>query len=175
MPTIRNNEAQQQALNEISKALSELKALSHFTQTESWNAPVNLAFGYGESAHSAIRVTIDPTDQKEDAKEVAGIIRILQQRRNRLIKDITQKANKWNIELNDTEQALLEGTVIPARRRRKKQQEEVVQDNAAVETEEVMHEENAPTEIVEAPAMTEQVYEQPVSTPEENPYSQFAQ
>lgn len=45
-------------------------------------------------------------------KDVAAIIRILQTRRNRVIKDIMQKTEKWDIELSEAEQALLEGAVI---------------------------------------------------------------
>ena len=108
MPSIRNNEAQQKALNEVSKALGELKSLAYFAQVDNWDAPVTLAFGNGETAHSAIRVALNPSEVKDDAKDVAAIIRILQTRRNRVIKDIMQKTEKWDIELSEAEQALLE-------------------------------------------------------------------
>ena len=120
MPSIRNNEAQQKALNEVSKALGELKSLAYFAQVDNWDAPVTLAFGNGETAHSAIRVALNPSEVKDDAKDVAAIIRILQTRRNRVIKDIMQKTEKWDIELSEAEQALLEGAVIPGKRRRRK-------------------------------------------------------
>lgn len=120
MPSIRNNEAQQKALNEVSKALGELKSLTYFAQVDNWDAPVTLAFGNGETAHSAIRVALNPSEVKDDAKDVAAIIRILQTRRNRVIKDIMQKTEKWDIELSEAEQALLEGAVIPGKRRRRK-------------------------------------------------------
>ena len=98
MPSIRNNEAQQKALNEVSKALGELKSLAYFAQVDNWDAPVTLAFGNGETAHSAIRVALNPSEVKDDAKDVAAIIRILQTRRIRVIKDILQKTEKWDIE-----------------------------------------------------------------------------
>ena len=120
MPSIRNNEAQQKALNEVSKALGELKSLAYFAQVDNWDSPVTLAFGNGETAHSAIRVALNPSEVKDDAKDVAAIIRILQTRRNRVIKDIMQKTEKWDIELSEAEQALLEGAVIPGKRRRRK-------------------------------------------------------
>ena len=132
MPSIRNNEAQQKALNEVSKALGELKSLAYFAQVDNWDAPVTLAFGNGETAHSAIRVALNPSEVKDDAKDVAAIIRILQTRRNRVIKDIMQKTEKWDIELSEAEQALLEGAVIPGkRRRRKKADDEAPEDEGA--------------------------------------------
>lgn len=72
MPSIRNNEAQQKALNEVSKALGELKSLAYFAQVDNWDAPVTLAFGNGETAHSAIRVALNPSEVKDDAKGCCG-------------------------------------------------------------------------------------------------------
>lgn len=159
MPSIRNNEAQQKALNEVSKALGELKSLTYFAQVDNWDAPVTLAFGNGETAHSAIRIALNPSEVKDDAKDVATIIRILQTRRNRVIKDIMQKTEKWDIELSEAEQALLEGAAIPGKRRRRKKAD----DEEAVSTE--IPAEAAASEDEEVPVQPDAGFEPAAEAP----------
>lgn len=149
MPSIRQNPEQQKALEDVTTALAELKNMNILSAGE-WANSVMLAFNNGGSGRgSTIKVQID-ANAKEDEKDIAAIMRVLQNRRARIAKEALARAEKFDIRLDEEEEATLRGE-LPQRKRRKKIEAE---ETPAADTEETGAAEQSDTSEAE----TEQPY-----------------
>lgn len=118
MPSIRQNPEQQKALEDITTALAELKSMNILSDGE-WANSVTLSFSNGGTGRgSTLKVQID-ANAKEDEKDIAAILRVLQGRRARIAKDALARAEKFNIRLDEEEEATLRGE-LPQKKSRKK-------------------------------------------------------
>lgn len=118
MPSIRQNPEQQKALEDITTALAELKSMNILTDGE-WANSVTLSFSNGGTGRgSTLKVQID-ANAKEDEKDIAAILRVLQGRRARIAKDALARAEKFDIRLDEEEEATLRGE-LPQKKSRKK-------------------------------------------------------
>ncbi len=118
MPSIRQNPEQQKALEDITTALAELKSMNILSDGE-WANSVTLSFSNGGTGRgSTLKVQID-ANAKEDEKDIAAILRVLQGRRARIAKDALARAEKFDIRLDEEEEATLRGE-LPQKKSRKK-------------------------------------------------------
>ena len=118
MPSIRQNPEQQKALEDVTTALAELKSMNILSDGE-WANSVTLSFSNGGTGRgSTLKVQID-ANAKEDEKEIAAILRVLQGRRARIAKDALARAEKFDIRLDEEEEATLRGE-LPQKKSRKK-------------------------------------------------------
>ena len=118
MPSIRQNPEQQKALKDITTALAELKSMNILSDGE-WANSVTLSFSNGGTGRgSTLKVQID-ANAKEDEKDIAAILRVLQGRRARIAKDALARAEKFDIRLDEEEEATLRGE-LPQKKSRKK-------------------------------------------------------
>ena len=118
MPSIRQNPEQQKALEDITTALAELKSMNILSNGE-WANSVTLSFSNGGTGRgSTLKVQID-ANAKEDEKDIAAILRVLQGRRARIAKDALARAEKFDIRLDEEEEATLRGE-LPQKKSRKK-------------------------------------------------------
>ena len=118
MPSIRQNPEQQKALEDITTALAELKSMNILSDGE-WANSVTLSFSNGGTGRGGtLKVQID-ANAKEDEKDIAAILRVLQGRRARIAKDALARAEKFDIRLDEEEEATLRGE-LPQKKSRKK-------------------------------------------------------
>ena len=118
MPSIRQNPEQQKALEDVTTALAELKSMNILSDGE-WANSVTLSFSNGGTGRgSTLKVQID-ANAKEDEKDIAAILRVLQGRRARIAKDALARAEKFDIRLDEEEEATLRGE-LPQKKSRKK-------------------------------------------------------
>ena len=118
MPSIRQNPEQQKALEDITTALAELKSMNILSDGE-WANSVTLSFSNGGTGRgSTLKVQID-ANAKEDEKDIAAILRVLQGRRARIAKDALARAEKFDIRLDEEEEATLRDE-LPQKKSRKK-------------------------------------------------------
>lgn len=145
MPSIRQNPEQQKALEDITTALAELKSMNILSDGE-WANSVTLSFSNGGTGRgSTLKVQID-ANAKEDEKDIAAILRVLQGRRARIAKDALARAEKFDIRLDEEEEATLRGE-LPQKKSRKKNASEAPdatavaseQTNTNEETTELSH------------------------------------
>lgn len=128
MPSIRQNPEQQKALEDITTALAELKSMNILSDGE-WANSVTLSFSNGGTGRgSTLKVQID-ANAKEDEKDIAAILRVLQGRRARIAKDALARAEKFDIRLDEEEEATLRGE-LPQKKSRKKNASEAPDDTA---------------------------------------------
>ena len=126
MPSIRQNPEQQKALEDITTALAELKSMNILSDGE-WANSVTLSFSNGGTGRgSTLKVQID-ANAKEDEKDIAAILRVLQGRRARIAKDALARAEKFDIRLDEEEEATLRGE-LPQKKSRKKNASEAPED-----------------------------------------------
>lgn len=129
MPSIRQNPEQQKALEDITTALAELKSMNILSDGE-WANSVTLSFSNGGTGRgSTLKVQID-ANAKEDEKDIAAILRVLQGRRARIAKDALARAEKFDIRLDEEEEATLRGE-LPQKKSRKKNVSEAPDATAA--------------------------------------------
>ena len=139
MPSIRQNPEQQKALEDIT-ALAELKSMNILSDGE-WANSVTLSFSNGGTGRgSTLKVQID-ANAKEDEKDIAAILRVLQGRRARIAKDALARAEKFDIRLDEEEEATLRGE-LPQKKSRKKNASEAP-DATAVASEQTNTNEGA--------------------------------
>ena len=140
MPSIRQNPEQQKALEDITTALAELKSMNILSDRE-WANSVTLSFSNGGTGRgSTLKVQID-ANAKEDEKDIAAILRVLQGRRARIAKDALARAEKFDIRLDEEEEATLRGE-LPQKKSRKKNASEAP-DATAVASEQTNTNEGA--------------------------------
>lgn len=140
MPSIRQNPEQQKALEDITTALAELKSMNILSDGE-WANSVTLSFSNGGTGRgSTLKVQID-ANAKEDEKDIAAILRVLQGRRARIAKDALARAEKFDIRLDEEEEATLRGE-LPQKKSRKKNASEAP-DATAVASEQTNTNEGA--------------------------------
>lgn len=140
MPSIRQNPEQQKALEDITTALAELKSMNILSDGE-WANSVTLSFSNGSTGRgSTLKVQID-ANAKEDEKDIAAILRVLQGRRARIAKDALARAEKFDIRLDEEEEATLRGE-LPQKKSRKKNASEAP-DATAVASEQTNTNEGA--------------------------------
>ena len=122
MPSIKQNPEQQKALEDVTTALAELKNMNALTQG-TWSGGATLSFNNGGTGRgSTIKIQIDG-ESKEDEKDIAAILRIIQSRRARIAREALNRAAKYDIRLDKEEEATLRGE-LPQKKNRKKAAEE---------------------------------------------------
>ena len=130
MPSIRQNPEQQKALEDVTTALAELKSMNILSDGE-WANSVTLSFSNGGTGRgSTLKVQID-ANAKEDEKDIAAILRVLQGRRARIAKDALARAEKFDIRLDEEEEATLRGE-LPQKKSRKKNTSEAAEAPDAI-------------------------------------------
>lgn len=140
MPSIRQNPEQQKALEDITTALAELKSMNILSDGE-WANSVTLSFSNGGTGRgSTLKVQID-ANAKEDEKDIAAILRVLQGRRARIAKDALARAEKFDIRLDEEEEATLRGE-LPQKKSRKKNASEAPDATAVASEQTNTNEEN---------------------------------
>ena len=106
-----------------------------------WANSVTLSFSNGGTGRgSTLKVQID-ANAKEDEKDIAAILRVLQGRRARIAKDALARAEKFDIRLDEEEEATLRGE-LPQKKSRKKNASEAP-DATAVASEQTNTNEGA--------------------------------
>lgn len=122
MPSIKQNPEQQKALEDVTTALAELKNMNALAQG-TWSGGATLSFNNGGTGRgSTIKIQID-CGSKDDEKDIAAVLRIVQSRRARIAREALNRAAKYDIRLDEEEEATLRGE-LPQKKSRKKQAEE---------------------------------------------------
>ena len=99
MPAIIKEDKQVKALQEIEEALGQIKTLNAALDKE--NSFAILA-GKGElTARNAIKITVDE-------KSAAALVKILLAQKEKLVKEVTAKATKNRIALDDSDKELMD-------------------------------------------------------------------
>jgi len=102
MPSIRRNEAQQQALSDVSEMLSTLKALNYALVPE-WQGTITVSFETGETGRNKFaRLCFSPGD-----KEVSDLLKMAQKQKNKMVKEINAKAVKYAIKLDRDDRLIM--------------------------------------------------------------------
>ena len=160
MPSIKQNPEQQKALEDVTTALAELKNMNALAQG-TWSGGAVLSFNNGGTGRgSTIKIQIDG-ESKEDEKDIAAILRIIQSRRARIAREALNRAAKYDIRLDEEEEATLRGE-LPQKKSRKK---------AAVE-EPV---EQEPQQAAEEPESVAPAYQQGMNAEEQPAENRFQQ
>lgn len=160
MPSIKQNPEQQKALEDVTTALAELKNMNALAQG-TWSGGATLSFNNGGTGRgSTIKIQIDG-ESKDDEKDIAAILRIIQSRRARIAREALNRAAKYDIRLDEEEEATLRGE-LPQKKSRKK---------AAVE-EPVEHE---PQQVAGEPEPVAPTYQQGMNVGEQPAESHFPQ
>lgn len=119
MPSIKQNPEQQKALEDVTTALAELKNMNALAQG-TWSGGATLSFNNGGTGRgSTIKIQID-CGSKDDEKDIAAVLRIVQSRRARIAREALNRAAKYDIRLDEEEEATLRGE-LPQKKSRKKQ------------------------------------------------------
>lgn len=106
MAQIKKNPEQDNALREIDEAIDLMEAINAITSPD-FDGPIQLVFptltakGKGRGTKLAI----------EEKKDRAKILAVTGQFRGRLVKDVVAKAEKYGIDLEDRDLAILNGEV----------------------------------------------------------------
>lgn len=103
MPSIKRNEDQARALEEITEELSQIASLQAFLSKE-WSDDTSLRISAAsQDSKRGIHVMAIPITDKD----VKTIRRIAEARRERLAKDIQKKADAYDIELSEEDLLVL--------------------------------------------------------------------
>lgn len=102
MPSIKQNPAQQKALNNISKQLTEVETLNSVL-SGSHNIFIGIQTGEGRGKGSTGKIALD------NDKDLQRVLRVVRDVRSRIVKDIRAQASKYEIELEEDENAILDG------------------------------------------------------------------
>ena len=100
MPSIKKDAKQQKALTEISEGLATIRALNTILVT-GWKGNIIINYDTGESGRNKfVRLALDP---EKNEKEWASVLKLAQQQKSRLAKEIKNKAMKFAINLDKSD------------------------------------------------------------------------
>lgn len=100
MPSIKKDAKQQKALTEISEGLATIRALNTILVT-GWKGNIIINYDTGESGRNKfVRLALDP---EKNEKDWASVLKLAQQQKSRLAKEIKNKAMKFAINLDKSD------------------------------------------------------------------------
>jgi hypothetical protein len=105
MPTIRKNTAQEQALKEISDALNEVKSINQVLQ-EDFQGTISIVLANKKGKGGNVKIT--NFGEKERAKILSMVVAY----RSRTIKELRNKASKFNIKLEEEDEQILHEQIL---------------------------------------------------------------